>query len=105
MNTRTAGIAFKDVTSANEQNGTAECIIDDVDSDLVYFHQTEATGFTAFTASGTLTDGNSITELYDSVQYSVDVDRYSGDIFYIENRSAVFRSANQSEDIKIVITL
>jgi len=105
MNTRTAGIAFKDVTSANEQGGAAACIIDDVDSNLVYFHQTEETGFATFTSSGTLTDGNSITELYDSVQYSVDVDRYSGDIFYIENRSAVVRSANQSEDIKIVITL
>ena len=34
-----------------------------------------------------------------------DVDKLSGEILYIENRAPVTRSANQTEDIKVVITL
>ena len=34
-----------------------------------------------------------------------DVDKISGEIIYIENRAPVTRAANQTEDIKVVITL
>ena len=34
-----------------------------------------------------------------------DVDKTSGEILYIENRAPVTRAANQTEDIKVVITL
>lgn len=105
MNTRAAGIAFSNTREASETATGASCIIDDVDSDLVYFHQTEETGFTPFSTSGTLTDGASISEAFDSVQYTLDVDRYSGEVFYLENREKFVRSAGQSEDIKVIITL
>jgi hypothetical protein len=105
MDTRAAGVAFKDTRTASETATGAECIIDDVDSDRVYFHQTEETGFTPFSSTGTLTDGASISETFDSVDYSLDVDRYSGEVFYIENREKFVRSAGQSEDIKVIITL
>ena len=32
-----------------------------------------------------------------------EIKKYSGDILYIDNRSAIQRSANQKEDIKIVL--
>ena len=34
-----------------------------------------------------------------------DVEKLSGEIVYIENRAPVTRAANQTEDIKVVITL
>lgn len=105
MSTRAAGIAFANVREGSETATGAACIIDDVDSDLVYFHQNEETGFTPFSSSGTLTNGAAVSEQYDSVQYSLDVDRYSGEVFYLENREKLVRSAAQSEDIKVIITL
>ena len=104
MATRAAGVAFSSVRTASETATGAACIIDDVDSDRVYFHQNEETGFTSFSSNGTLTSG-SISEQFDSVDYSLDVDRYSGELFYIENREKFVRSAGQSEDIKVIITL
>ena len=33
------------------------------------------------------------------------VDKYSGDLLYIENRAAVTRAADQTEDIKVIIEI
>ena len=33
------------------------------------------------------------------------VDKYSGDLMYIENRAAVTRAADQTEDIKVIIEI
>ena len=33
------------------------------------------------------------------------IDRFSGDVLYIDNRSRIIRSASQTEDIKIVLTI
>jgi hypothetical protein len=70
------------------------------------YHQTEATGFKTFTTadkirvaggSNTGKDVNTIT--------NPEVERYSGDHIFLENRSPVSRSASQIETIKIVIEL
>ena len=34
-----------------------------------------------------------------------DIDKFSGEILYIENRAPVQRNSNQTEDLKVVITL
>jgi hypothetical protein len=77
---------------------------------LMYYHQTETTGFTSFQ------NGEAVTEVDGSGSGSIDsagapglangtVDWTSGEVLYIENRAAISRSAEQTEDIKIVIQL
>ena len=106
-----ASESFKDIIIEGVTSG-AQAHVDDVDSDRLYFHQSELTGFKAFNegevvqgggVSGTLVasgvDGDTDAFTND------DIEKLSGDILYIENRAPVFRSANQTEDIKVVITL
>jgi hypothetical protein len=108
------GTSFtKDKTILGAVSG-AVGLIDRTDSNRVYFHQDEATGFLAFTEGeavneidgsgvGTLdsagVDGN--TRAYDSAE----VDMMSGDILYIDNRAAVTRAGDQNEDVKVIIQL
>jgi hypothetical protein len=92
----------------------AMAYVDKTDSDQVWFHQTEATGFKAFTegeivseADGTGT-GTLMSAGYDAntnADSAGDIDLFSGEILYIENRAAVQRSVGQIEDIKIIVQL
>lgn len=106
-----ASTSFKDVVITGDTSG-AQAHIDDVDSDRIFFHQSELTGFKPFAegeviqgggASGTLV-GSGVDADADAFTID-DIEKLSGDILYIENRAPVFRSANQTEDIKVVITL
>ena len=84
---------------------------------IVYYHQNDSTGFASFSAGETVTTtegavvGNGVLKgagLFDS---SGDVDPYSGELLYIDNRSAVtssrpnrrFKNCNTSIGIKHVI--
>lgn len=85
----------------------AVAVIDDTnDSDTIWYHQTETTGFTPFQVGeevqvvGNASINGTITSL-DSAEFNV----YTGDLLYIDNRSAVTRSTDQTEDLKIVITI
>jgi hypothetical protein len=75
------------------------------DSATLWYHQTEDTGFTPFT------DSDNITETTGSGAGAVgsllpaEVDAFSGEMLYIDNRAAVSRSVDQTEDIKVVIQL
>lgn len=85
----------------------AKAFIDDVDSSGVSIHQTEYTGFIAFDSSDTISiveGGGSTTASIDKILRG-EVDPHSGELLYIDNRAAVFRSTDQTEDIKIVIQL
>lgn len=91
---------------------SAKAIIDQVDSDRIYAHQTEATGFASFQegeavsapgATGTLKAANFDTDT--DAFTNDDVNKFGGEVFYVENRSPVTRDAAQTEDIKIVISL
>lgn len=101
----------RDVTITGGNSG-AKAIIDDIDSDRLYAHQSEATGFATFNegepisgggASGTLTGAGEDAD--SDAFYNDDINRFTGDILYIENRAAVARTASQTEDIKVIITL
>ena len=72
---------------------------------VLRYHQTEETGFTAFTNGETVneTDGSGSGSL-DSAG-DADVNLTSGEVLYVENRAAIARSTDQTEDIKIVIQL
>lgn len=92
----------------------AQAIIDDKDSANLWFHQTEETGFTLFTEGEQITetngDGDGVLKAAsfdgDSIAYNEgDVTFIGGEVLYIDNRAAITRSAEQTEDIKVVIQL
>ena len=109
--TAAANTNFLDATITGGTTG-AQALIDEVDSDRLYFHQTEVTGFKSFAEGEAITGGGTSGTLVaagvdvDSDAFTRDdVDKLSGKIVYIENRAPVTRAANQQEDIKVVISL
>jgi len=92
----------------------AKAYVDKFDSDEVWYHQTEDTGFTQFTEGEVVseTDGAGTGTLLsvgfdaDTEAYlEPDIDPFSGEVLYIENRTAVQRTVGQVEDIKIIVQL
>jgi hypothetical protein len=107
----TANVGFLDATITGGNSG-AKALVDEVAGDKLYFHQTEDTGFLDFQEeegiSGGGQTGTLVTEGTDADSDAFtrdDVNKLSGKVLYIENRAPVTRSANQTEDIKVVITL
>lgn len=122
--TQSAGLSLKSLTltlpvataftAGNTLLGatsSAQAIIDSFDSDTIYYHQNETTGFTAFTGGEavTETDGSGSGTLDSAGTFGDgDVNLYNytkGDLLFIENRAAIDRSADQTEDLKIIIQL
>ena len=71
------------------------------------YKRQDDTGFKSFQAGETVSETNGTGEgvlasasLFDS---AFEVNPHTGELLYIDNRSAVTRSADQTEDIKIVI--
>jgi len=94
----------------------ATAIVDkyDASNSKVYYHQSEDTGFTAFTEGEALTENNGSGDgILDSAGVDSDsrafnygeVNSLSGDVLYIDNRAAVDRSTEQTEDLKIIIQI
>lgn len=89
----------------------AKAFVGDADSDEIWFHQTEETLFTPFQVAEAVTDaagGVGITDSSSAVggfNNSGAIDPFSGDLLYIENRAKVVRSADQTEDIKVIIEI
>jgi len=101
----------RDVVITGSTSG-AKAIIDDIDSDKLYAHQTEITGFKTFNEGETITGGGQSGTLVaagadadSDAFYNGSVERFKHDILYIENRAPVERTLTQTEDIKAVITL
>lgn len=95
-------------------SSNAKAYVDFIDSSLIYYHQSEETGFGEFQEGETLTEvdgnGDGILEAAgvdsDSRAYRFPtVNPLSGEILYIDNRSPIERSEDQIEDIKIVVQL
>lgn len=85
---------------------SAKALVDTFDSDFLYYHQTEETGFTPFTNGEAITeDDGSGAGTADSAAVTLDINRLTGDILYIENRAAIDRSAEQTEDIKVIVQI
>jgi hypothetical protein len=93
--------------------GKAYAYVDKVDSNEIWYHQTETTGFTQFAEGEAITDaagGSGTTQATgtdgDALAFHESkVDKFSGDLLYIENRAAVTRAADQTEDIKVIIEI
>jgi len=107
--------SFKDgiatVTPVGELPVTAPVhipVIDTLDANSLFYHQNEATGFLAFQDGEVINEQNATGEAtIDSanVASARDVDPSTGQILYIDNRAAVTRSDDATEDIKIIIQL
>ena len=86
------------------QTTNAKAFVDAIDSNQIFYHQTDATGFVAFQDGETIDEINGVGQgIIDSSLIRADVDNQSGDLLYIDNRSPVSRTSTQSEDIKIII--
>lgn len=89
----------------------AKAYIDFADSGAgAFIHQTETTGFrnfqigeslTATNLAGSVTTGSAVLASFDSAT----VNKYTGELLYIDNRAAILRSAGETQDIKVVIQL
>ena len=87
----------------------AKAVVDAISTNgqTLTFHQNDTTGYGTFGVGNTLTggDGGNGTIHGSSHITAAEVDISTGDVLYIDNRAAVTRSADQTEDIKIVIQL
>lgn len=84
----------------------AQAWVDNADSANIWYHQNSTTGWKPFI------DGERITELANfgdgiigTASIPPDVNPFTGEILYIENRAPIFRVPEQTEDIKIIIRL
>ena len=79
----------------------------------IWYHQTETTGFTQFAENEAITGSAGGAGTTQAVGTDVDadafhepkVDKFSGQLLYIENAAAVVRAADQTEDIKVIIEI
>ena len=104
LNLSTISVAFSPDKTIENISGT-KAYIDKVDSDNLYYHQNETTGFGLFSPGDAIseTDGSGAGVV--AADSAGDFNPLTGDILYIDNRAAVTRVAEQTEDIKIVIQL
>ena len=92
-------------------NSSAKAYIDNIDSSVaegtrVFYHQSAETGYKQFVDGETIQEINGSGEgVIDSASRPGEVSRLSGEVLYLDNRAAVQRSTNQSEDIKVIIQL
>jgi hypothetical protein len=89
---------------SNDSSPASTAFIDDIVGNRIYFHQNDSSGFGIFNVGQTLTSAaaSSTIEIGDTDSA---VDRYSGELLYIENRASVLRDTAQQEDIKVIITV
>lgn len=107
-------VAFTEDKTIQGATSSARAVIDYVDSDTLFVHQNETTGFRSFAASEAVSEINgsgagviaaiAVDSDGDGL-ISGDVNRFSGDILYIDNRAPIDRAADQTEDIKVIIKL
>ena len=85
----------------------AKAFIDKDSGNSVFYHQNDDTGFKSFQAGETVQEtdgtGEGVLDSAGAFETAFEVNPHTGELLYIDNRSAVTRSADQTEDIKIVI--
>ena len=97
-----------DVTMTGNTSGGVAFLDYYDDSNTLWYHQDEYTGFTPFQDGEIITvSGYTASVLTaDSALVPGDIDIMSGDLLYIDNRAtSVTRDVGQTEDIKLVIEL
>ena len=74
----------------------------DTGTSTIRYHQDATTGYGVFQASETISNAGAVTATVSSLG-NPEVEKFSGEVLYIENRSAVARANSQIEDIKLVL--
>lgn len=101
-------IAFtKDNTIVGTSSG-ARALVDNTSEDglTLYYHQNDSTGYVPFSVGETVNElGGSGTGVIVDPRVKPEVDPFSGDILYIDNRASIERVDNQTEDLKIILEL
>ena len=109
-------LVFSAVTTAFTADATivggtsgARALVDKVDSSNVWYHQTDATGFSNFDSGESVSEadgsGAGTLDATYAPYVTPEVTTTTGDVLYIDNRAAVTRASDQTEDIKIVIQI
>jgi hypothetical protein len=105
----TPGSFVNDEVITGGTSGAKGLVVDyDASTKVLKYIQTEWTGVDAngdktdFSVSETITSASAATGTVSAVN-NPEIDYYSGDIIYIENRAPIVRAADQTENIKLII--
>mgnify|MGYP003317099487 FL=1 len=84
----------------------AKALVDKIDSNKVFYHQNDETGFVPFLNGEQLTESNgSGAGVIDSALISPLINTASARLQYLNNRTPVDRTSSQNEDIKIILQI
>jgi hypothetical protein len=84
----------------------AEAYVNESVDQYLLYHQNENTGFLPFQLGDVVKEvGSDAEATVTGLTFRQEIDRYSGEVLYIENRYRIIRDAEQQEDIKVVITI
>ena len=100
-----SGFAVGDYITGGTSGAIAFIDAYDVPTGNIKYHQNDKTGYTAFQASETITGhtAGSGTIAASGGLLNPEVDRFSGQLTFLENRAPINRSASQIEEIKIIV--
>jgi hypothetical protein len=98
--------ASDEIIKHNASGATA--YIDQVSTDnpyTIWFHQNYKTGWTSFQTGQTIVNGNGSGLVSANIVSLVDpeIDKFSGQLVFLENRTQIIRSSTSREEIRIVI--
>lgn len=90
-----------------ETESGAMAYVDEVIDKVVFYHQNETTGLIPFSVGDAVfqSDNNIKSGNVEGITLKYGIDRYTGEVLYIENHPRIRRDAEQQEDIKVVITV
>ena len=94
--------AVDDIITGGTSGAQAYITSIDTGTNTIRYHQDATTGFGTFQSSETISNAGSVSATISSLG-NPEVEKFSGEVIYIENRSAVARANSQIEDIKLVL--
>jgi len=99
----TGGAFSVDETITGSTSG-AQAYITSIDAvnNVIRYHQDEATGYGTFQNAENISNGSGVSATISGLG-NPEMEKFSGEVLYIENRSAVARANSQIEDIKLVL--
>jgi len=99
----TGGAFAVDETITGGTSG-AQAYITSIDAinNVIRYHQDAATGYGTFQNAETISNGSGVSATISALG-NPEMEKFSGEVLYIENRSAVARANSQIEDIKLVL--
>ena len=98
----TGGSFVKDDQVIGGTSG-AKGYVASVGSGAIKVYQNDVTGYVPFQSGELITQG-AVSGTISSIT-NAEIEKYSGDVVYIENRSPVNRASNQTEDVRLVIEM